>query len=153
MIRSAVAADLETILDLQEQASQELYERIFGATHAAPNEAIRERWRAAFDSGDQIFTVFDDGEIVGVSIVAPPWMHALHVRPDRWGTGVSRALHDHALDLIRRAGEHEALLRVSNDNHRAVRLWEKLGWTKLDWTERAQDPPHAEVLLYMKILD
>lgn len=129
-----------------------MFDSVFDGDHPAPTEAVRERWRKAFLSNKSSFTVFDDGRVVGVSIVSPPWIHALHVLPERWGQGVGRALHDHAVDQIRAAGEPEALARVWADNHRARAFWEKQGWTALDWSERAQDPPHPEVLLYTKTL-
>jgi N-acetylglutamate synthase-like GNAT family acetyltransferase len=152
MIRPATDADIDAILDLQERASRDLNAEVFGDAYEASAQTVRERWRAAYVAGESTFLVYDDGGIVGVTIFAPPWFHALHVTPERWGSGVADSLYEHALDDMRQAGETEAFARIWALNTRSIRFFERRGWTRLDWTDRAKDPPHPEVVLYMKAL-
>ena len=152
MIRPATPADLEPVLRVQEEASRELFAAVFVGEHPPPTDAVRERWRREFTAKPESFVVAEEGEVVAVAIVAPPWIHALHVLPAWWGKGVASELHRFALHQVAAAGEQEALIRVWAQNARARRFWEKHGWTQLEWTERAQDPPHPEIVLYMKDL-
>jgi GNAT superfamily N-acetyltransferase len=154
VIRDATAADLEHLLDVQERANAAGLSPIFTAEHPLPTSKIRERWRRAFVSGLNRFRVYEDGgRIVGVCIVDAPWLHALQVLPERWGTGVAAALQEDAVRWIRDAGEEDALLRVLAANARARRFWEKHGWELLPGsTTPFQDPPHPDVVTYSRPL-
>jgi GNAT superfamily N-acetyltransferase len=154
-VREAVPADLEGILLAHEHAAiagwAELYE-----PHglSVPVVLMRERWRASFESEANRFAVYEDsGEILGVSVVAAPWLHALSVLPEHWGTGVATALHNDAVEAIQAASQTEALLRVVADNKRGRRFWEKMGWTLLPGSAMPhRDPPHFEMLTYYRYL-
>jgi GNAT superfamily N-acetyltransferase len=154
VIRAPVAADLEVVLDLQERASLASLKGVFPPSHPLPTEVIRQRWSVALASSDNRFRVFEDrGQIVGVSLIAPPWLHALHVLPERWGTGVAGALHEDALQAMRSADAQEAFLRVFAGNAIARRFWEKHGWELLPWASKPhRDPPHPEMLTYWRAL-
>ena len=154
-VREAVASDLEGILLAHERAIvagwTALYE-LHGLP--VPVELIRERWRASFELEENRFAVYEhSGEIVGVSLVNPPWLHALSVTPEHWGTGVAAALHDDAVETIQAASQTEAFLRVVADNKRGRRFWEKMGWTLLPGSAMPhRDPPHFEILTYFRQL-
>jgi diamine N-acetyltransferase len=149
VVRAANPTDVEVILDVQERASVASLANIYTREHPLPTATIKERWRRALSRKENRFSVYEaDGQIVGVSMVAPPWIHALQVLPEWWGTGVGAALHDHAVAAIGSAEEQEAMLRVYAENHRAVRFWEKHGWERLPWATPNQDHPTAEMLWY-----
>jgi GNAT superfamily N-acetyltransferase len=154
VIRIADSGDLDTLIDIQEKANLESLSGIFGPEHPLPTRKIALRWRAAFARpGNRVAVCERDGRVVGVTMVSQPWLHALHVLPEHWGRGVGAALHDDALAAIRAAGAQEALLRTFARNIRARRFWEKHGWEKVSGcTLTHQDPPHAELLLYAKLL-
>jgi GNAT superfamily N-acetyltransferase len=67
----------------------------------------------------------EDGEVIGFAHVGPSdeepigEVYRLFVLPERWGTGVGRALMERALKQQRAAGFDEALLWVHEDNPRA----------------------------------
>jgi GNAT superfamily N-acetyltransferase len=148
MIRNATAADLEALLDVQERASLETAGKIFDL----PTGAIRHRWRDAFGSGSARFRIYEsDGRIAGVAILTPPWLHALHVVPEYWGTGVAVALHDDCLEIIQ-AEHKEAFCRLLADNARARAFADKHGWEYTGITMPLQDPPHPLVATYWKPL-
>jgi len=154
VIRVAESGDLDTLIDIQEKANLASLSPIFGPEHPLPTRKIALRWRDAFARPENRFVLCERaGRLVGVTMAAPPWLHALQVLPEHWGRGVGAALHDDALAAIRAAGAQEALLRTFAGNTRARRFWEKHGWEQIPGsTLRHQDPPHAELLVYAKLL-
>lgn len=154
VIRVADRGELDTLIEIQEKANLESLSGIFGPEHPLPTHKIALRWREAFARPENRFAVCERGaRVVGVTMVSPPWLHALQVLPEHWGRGVGAALHDDAITAIRAAGAQEALLRTFAKNSRARRFWEKQGWEKVPgFALRHQDPPHAELLVYAKLL-
>jgi GNAT superfamily N-acetyltransferase len=156
VVRQAGPTDWEAVLVVHERAVvagwSDLYE-----PHGVPVplELIRQRWRASFESSSNRFAVYEQsGQILGVCLVAPPWLHALSVSPEYWGTDVAAALHDDAIAAIKAAGESDALLRVMAENKRARRFWEKMGWALLPGSGVPhKDPPHFQTLTYHRHLD
>jgi GNAT superfamily N-acetyltransferase len=148
MIREAEAADLEAVLDVQERAN---VAALAGISERVPTEAIRERWSVAFAAEGSRVRVFERvGEVMGVTMLTPPWLHALQVVPEAWGTGVAAALHDDALEQM--ASAREVFLRVIAANHRAVAFWRKHGWETTGLRTTHQDAPHLEILTFSKLL-
>jgi RimJ/RimL family protein N-acetyltransferase len=144
----ANAGDLETILDLQEEASLSTQRDIFEPV-GYPAEAIRARWRTSFESGQTRFMVAEsDGAIVGVSIAAAPWLFGVHVRQAYWGTGVAVDLADEVMDYVRAAGFEEVLGWVLAENHRSRRFMERLGWRPDGGSRQFREPPHPLMLRY-----
>jgi GNAT superfamily N-acetyltransferase len=154
VIRIADSGELDTLIDVQEKANLESLSGIFGPEHPLPTHKIALRWRDAFAQPGNRFAVCEQaGRVVGVTMVSPPWLHALQVLPEYWGRGVGAVLHGDALGAIRAAGAQEALLRTFARNTRARRFWEKHGWEKVPGcTLKHQDAPHAELLVYAKLL-
>jgi len=84
--------------------------------------------------------VADDGRsilgfaTIGISPDAPSHdvgeLMALYVDPDRWRTGVGRALIAHARDELFRRGLLTAVLWVLEGNTRAERFYERDGWLR-----------------------
>lgn len=82
----------------------------------------------------------DDGRIVGYAKLSEPWLAKEHVGPRAtqlsqlyvsvpWqGKGVAQALMDWTLDTARANGADEMLLTVWEENHRARRFYERLGF-------------------------
>ncbi len=64
-----------------------------------------------------------DGEADEVGLV-----YLLYVLPEHWGRGVGSALMEAAMGDLRELGMREAVLWVLRENHRARRLYERLGW-------------------------
>jgi len=155
MIRTAVPADFDQIIEVQARANATSRSHIFDEANRLPEAAIARRWRAALDSGDFRFAVCTDGDaIIGVSHVGGFWFHGLVVAPEYWGTPVARLLHDDALAALRASGERRVLARVMERNHRARAFWTKHGWTLLPWRPTlSQYPPHPRVLTYALRLD
>ncbi|RZQ65879.1 GNAT family N-acetyltransferase [Amycolatopsis suaedae] len=73
-------------------------------------------------------------------------LRALYVEPDRWRTGLGRALHDAALDAMRGKGFDVATLWVLDTNIRGRQFYARLGWTP-DGGQRAE--PMGEIVLHV----
>ncbi|HEY7273731.1 MAG TPA: GNAT family N-acetyltransferase [Actinoplanes sp.] len=91
--------------------------------------------------GAQTVVAEDDGTIVGFTSFGPHRrehggsefvpgigeIYAIYVTPERWGTGVGRALMTAARDALAAAGDAEMRLWVLTENVRARRFYERAG--------------------------
>jgi GNAT superfamily N-acetyltransferase len=154
VVRPAAPADLPEILEVQERASRAALADLYPPEHPLPAELIRWRWRRAFESPGNQFSVAEcAGRIVGVCQTSGPWIHAMQVLPEAWGTGVAAGLHRDALTRLRTGSEPEGLLRCLAENHRAKKFWAKHGWQPVAGAVgRQQDPPHLEIALWSRAL-
>src|SRR5262249_42144866 len=104
VIRVADSGEPDTLIEVQEKATLESLSGIFGPEHPLPTHKIALGWREAFARPENRFAVCERGaRVVGVTMVPPPWLHALQVLPEHSGRGVGAALHDDAITAIRAA--------------------------------------------------
>ena len=147
-IRRATTADAALLAAIQEEASRA------GVAHVYPPErfpfptaAVQERWRLFTAEGG--FAVVTDE---GFAAVADPFLEAIYVRPSSWGSGLAVTLHDAAVAELRARGVARARLWVLEENDRARRFYERLGW-RADGTSRVVEfPPNPIDLGYALVL-
>ena len=143
MIREARADEAETLAEIQREASVAAYPHIFPPElYPYPTEAVVERWQEALADQEVTVLVAEEGRPVGVVMCRPEWLDGLYVRPDRWGRGVGRALHDEVLARLRAAGYERCHLWVLEANDRARQLYERLGWRENGDTRVVPFPPN-----------
>jgi ribosomal protein S18 acetylase RimI-like enzyme len=116
----------------------------FGARHADWVGASEERWRSRLT--DVPFTVVARSEGRGVGVVsgAPSESHveliSMWVAPDHRGTGLAGRLLDEVSSWASARGQGTCLM-VRDDNTRAIRAYERAGFTDLgvpdDWPDDA----------------
>lgn len=89
------------------------------------------------EQGRTAHTVRSDGRILGVALAGrdpddPPVGHLsrIYVDPTMWDAGVGTALHHAAIADLAGRGFATATLWVLEDNVRARRWYERLGWTQ-----------------------
>jgi GNAT superfamily N-acetyltransferase len=118
-----------------------------GYAHAFPEEALRaisverraefwSRWLATLAPRAAIVVADLNGDVAGFASVGAARegdvgtgeLYAIYVDPDRWGTGIGRALIAEAEERLRAASFGEAILWVLDDNPRARRFYEAAGW-------------------------
>jgi ribosomal protein S18 acetylase RimI-like enzyme len=105
-------------------------------------ERRTEFWRRSLEEGHAGLLVADvDGAVVGFVSVGPSRgedgvaeLNAIYIEPERFGTGVGRALMDAALERMRELGYREAMLWVLDGNERAERFYRIAGWEREDAT-------------------
>jgi ribosomal protein S18 acetylase RimI-like enzyme len=83
-----------------------------------------------------LLLAFESGEPVGFLAGGPQetdtaYINYVGVHPDWWGKGVGEVLLRALPDALTASGYKRAELLVYVDNPRGVRLYERLGWTKI----------------------
>jgi len=143
MIRAARPDEGDALADIQRRASVAGLAHIFPPErYPYPIDQIRGRWRNALAEGRSALVYEDDGDAVGVAMTGPEWLDGLYVVPERWGSGLAVALHDAALDGLRGEGFDRCHLWVLEDNRRARRFYERLGWRLNERTRIVPYPPN-----------
>jgi putative acetyltransferase len=87
----------------------------------------RERWRNELVPGAEIVVAEIDGTLAGFVTVDPRtfYLDQIVVAPEHWGTGVADAL----IKAARRTSPSGLDLDVNTDNARAIRFYEKCGFS------------------------
>jgi GNAT superfamily N-acetyltransferase len=147
-LRRATGADAATLAAIQEEASRAGVANVYPPElYPFPTEAVRERWRRFTEDGG--FAVMTED---GFAAVAEPFLEAIYVRPSSWGGGLAVTLHDAAVEELRARGVARARLWVLEENARARRFYERLGW-RPDGTSRVVEfPPNPIDLGYAREL-
>jgi GNAT superfamily N-acetyltransferase len=111
----------------------------------------------------QTLVAEEAGRIVGYATTAPSrdfdvpgWgeIQELYVDPDRWGSGVGKALMAGARDRLKGLGYQDAVLWVLEGNERAERFYERDGWIFDDLRKRERFwGARVNELRYRRILD
>jgi ribosomal protein S18 acetylase RimI-like enzyme len=149
VIRAATRADADGITDVQVASWRAGYAHVFpeSVLYADDFESSRRtfwtKWR--FGPGHRVAVVTestpDDVErVIGFCSYGPErerargytgrgevWAFYLH--PDRWGSGAATELMDHVEQRLKAEGFATAVLWVLDDNPRARRFYERLGWS------------------------
>lgn len=153
-LRPATMADVETCLEVQRRSAVVGYAAIFPQDqYPFPVEVVRAEWVQRLGAGVAVTLSIVEGEAVGMASVRPPRLETLFVLPEQWGSGIARALHDHALRQIQASGAEYSELDVMSDNARARRFYEKLGWSADGRVEVSPFPPYPKLLGYRRRLD
>ena len=138
--RSASAADAGALRDLERAANLVGLAHVFPPERFPfPDDGVLSRWVMVLDDPEVTVDVVEgaDGLLAFAAYDGRSLRH-LAVHPDAWGTGLGRAGVERAVAAIRAGGADRALLWVLELNHRARRLYERLGWAA---TGRQQDCP------------
>jgi GNAT superfamily N-acetyltransferase len=157
MFRDATEADLTALRDLEREAN------LVGLAHVFPPERfpfpdddVLARWALVMDEDGVSVKVSDDHDGTGlVAFVAydDTTLRHVAVRPDRWGEGLASRAIETALDVIGKRGSPIASLWVLEENHRARRLYEHLGWRPTDDRREAPWPPHPMEMRYTCVIN
>jgi GNAT superfamily N-acetyltransferase len=143
-MRPARDDDAELLAELQRTSAVAAFAHIFPPDrYPFPIDAIRQRWRDALaDPAARVVVAEVDGTSVGFVCVRPEWLDGLYVVPELWGRGIGRALHDHALGIVRGLGSERCHLWVLEQNDRARRFYQRFGWRQNNETQVVPFPPN-----------
>jgi GNAT superfamily N-acetyltransferase len=141
VIRAAVAEDGHAIAEVHVASWLAAYRGLIPdeALDALDVDARAARWYASLADGTASALVAEDeAGIYGWATVGRSRdpdasgeigeLWGLYLRPDRWGQGLGRDLHDAALDELCAQGFSAATLWVLEGNARATRFYERQGW-------------------------
>ncbi|HEU4513791.1 MAG TPA: GNAT family N-acetyltransferase [Nocardioidaceae bacterium] len=157
MFREATDRDLLPLAELERDAN------LVGLAHVFPPErypfpfdAVLTRWRLVLDDPTAVVLVLDDEDRNRLAVYVAyddATVRHVAVHPDRWGEGLATAGMEAAVAGMAARGTTEAHLWVLAENHRARRLYERLGWTAVEDRREAPWPPHPVEIRYLRRLD
>jgi ribosomal protein S18 acetylase RimI-like enzyme len=132
-VRPAIAADASALAALHVVCWQEAYAGHLPQEHldGLSVDGRRTMWeRLLADEATAAAFVADDFTgFVAVDLVEGQ-VSAIYVRASAWSTGLGRALMAVGLERLAAAGFDEATLWVLDTNERAIRFYDRGGWTR-----------------------
>ncbi len=153
--RPLAAEDLSALIEIQEEGA------VAGLSHIFPQdrypfqrEVILERWRRdLIDPTIHAYVSTDgSGALTGFTATRCNELLRFGTAVRLWGSGLATSLHAFVVEELRRtnadANHIFYWLRVFEENRRARRLYEKLGWTATDVRTRSTFEPHPTLLEY-----
>ena len=111
------------------------------------------RWALVLDAPDFVVRVAEDDDgLVAVAAYDDSTLRHLAVRPDHWGDGIATTAIETALHAMDVGGCTIASWWCLEENHRARRLYEYLGWRSTSDRREAPWPPHPVELRYTRLI-
>jgi RimJ/RimL family protein N-acetyltransferase len=158
MFREATIDDVCALRDLEREANLAGLGHVFPAErYPFPDADVLARWALVLDEPGVTVLVRDDAERGSgrIDVFAAYDDHSLRhlaVHPDRWGSGLASTAIDAVLRAMEQRGTAVAELWCLEDNRRARRLYEYLGWRLTDDRRAAPWPPHPTEMRYTRLI-
>ena len=155
MFRVATFDDLNALRDLERDANLAALGHVFPPErYPFPDDDVLARWALVLQDPDVCVLVrdADDGGIDLFAAYDGTTLRHLAVRPDVWGSGLASRAIEAALEAMDRRGSTVAELWCLEENHRARRLYEYLGWRATDDRRSAPWPPHPTEMRYTRLI-
>lgn len=154
MFREATRDDLTALRDLERAANLAALGRIFPPERFPfPDDDVLARWALVLaDPGVKVLVAEEAGELIALAAYDDSTLRHLAVRPDHWGEGLASSAIDTALHQMDARGSTVASLWCLEENRRARRLYEYLGWRPTPERREAPWPPHPTEMRYTKLI-
>ncbi len=154
MFRDATLDDLGALRDLEREANLAALGHVFPPErYPFPDDDVLARWALVLDEPGVVVRVAeDDGGLVAVAAYDDSTLRHLAVRPDHWGDGLATTAIETALHAMDLRGSTIASLWCLEENHRARRLYEYLGWRETSDRREAPWPPHPVEMRYTRLI-
>lgn len=154
--RVATPDDLVDLLDLERAANLVGLRHVFPPeSHRFPEDDVLARWALVLDEPGVTVLVRDALDRPGLDVLAAYDARSLRhlaVHPDRWGQGLAQDAIAQVVMRIACAGGLDVELWCLEENHRARRLYEHLGWRATTDRREAPWPPHPTEMRYARVL-
>ena len=150
-LRGMTVEDLPAVVDMQERGAVRGLAVVFPQeTYPFPRDAVLDRWRDELEAPDVAAYVAVDelGALTGFAARRDDELLHFGTAVQTWGTGHAAWLHD-ALIATYPPPLRWLRLRVFEDNHRARRFYERLGWTATGRESRSSFVPHPVLVEYV----
>ena len=157
MFREATVDDLSALRDLERDANLVGLAHVFPPErYPFPEDDVLARWALVLDEPGVDVLVRDAGDDEpGLDVFAAyddRSLRHLAVHPRCWGTGLATT----AIETVLRAMDDRATtiaeLWCLEENHRARRLYEYLGWRATPEHRPAPWPPHPTEMRYTRLI-
>jgi RimJ/RimL family protein N-acetyltransferase len=139
------------MMDVQHSGAVRALAHIFPQdAYPFPRTMLQSRWASEIASLEVDVYVIEDDEAQVVGFAAIRGNELLHfgTAVQTWGTGLATAAHGKLIERLAEAGATSVRLRVFEENHRARRFYEKLGWRPSNRVSRTSFPPHPVLIEY-----
>ena len=141
-IRQAEPKDAKAIAEIHVRSWQAAYRGQLTDDYLdslSVDERLETHRQALASPGEHRTWVAEEGgRVVGFAVTGPSQdadaddrtgeLYAMYLEPDRFGRGIGKELHDHALDDLRGRGFGTATLWVLETNARGRGFYEREGW-------------------------
>jgi RimJ/RimL family protein N-acetyltransferase len=159
MLREATVADLSALTELEREANLAALGHVFPPErYPFPADDVLARWALVLREPGVHVLVRDAEPSGGASRVdvfaaydATTLRH-LAVHPRLWGRGLASGAIQAALEAMDASGTTIAQLWCLEENHRARRLYEYLGWRPAQDRRPAPWPPHPTEMRYTRLI-
>ena len=156
MFRAATLDDLSALRDLEREANLVGLRHVFPPDRFPfPDDDVLARWALVLDEPG-VDVLVRDAENGGLDLFAAyddRSLRHLAVHPDQWGTGLATTAIETVLRAMDERGTTIAELWCLEENHRARRLYEYLGWRPVEDDRRpAPWPPHPTEMRYTRLI-
>ncbi len=153
MVRALTVADVDALMEVQERGAVAGLSHIFPQDrYPFPRAAVRRRWLAEIADPDvNAYVSTDEGVLNGFAATRGCELLHFGTALHTWGTGLAQRLHDAVLEQVAATlptGTTDLRLRVFEDNLRARRFYERLGWHTTGVLSQTAFPPHPVLVEY-----
>jgi GNAT superfamily N-acetyltransferase len=154
MLREANVDDLAALRDLEREANLVALAHVFPPDRFPfPDDDVLARWALVLDEPGVTVEVRDAENGIDLLVAYDDrTLRHLAVRPDHWGEGLASQAIDTALRAMDARGTTVAELWCLEENHRARRLYEHLGWRASADRRPAPWPPHPTEMRYTRLI-
>jgi RimJ/RimL family protein N-acetyltransferase len=154
MFREATVDDLTALMDLERDANLVGLAHVFPPEqYPFPEDDVLARWALVLDEPGVDVLVRDAGDRPGLDVFAAyddRSLRHLAVHPRHWGTGLATTAIETVLREMAQRGTTTAELWCLEQNRRARRLYEYLGWRATRDSRPAPWPPHPAEMRYTR---
>lgn len=155
MFRTATQADAPALRELEREANLVGLGHVFPPDrYPFPEDDVLARWALVLDEPGVDVLVRDStpGQVDIFAAYDDRSLRHLAVHPDLWGTGLASTAIETVLHAMVRRGATVAELWCLEENRRARRLYEHLGWRPAQDRRPAPWPPHPTEMRYTRQL-
>ena len=159
MFRVATEADLPALRDLERDANLAALGHVFPPDrYPFPDDDVLARWAIVMqDPTVQVLVVDADPDAPEKGLVLfaahdDTSLRHLAVRPDHWGHGLATTAVEAVVRHLDQRGTTVADLWCLEDNRRARRFYEYLGWRPTTERRPAPWPPHPTEMRYTRLV-
>jgi RimJ/RimL family protein N-acetyltransferase len=159
MFRVATEEDLMALCDLERDANTAALGHVFPPQdYPFPEDDVLARWALVLqDPAVQVLVLDADPDAPAKGLVLfaahdDRSLRHLAVRPDHWGHGLATTAVETVVHQMDLRGTAVAELWCLEENHRARRLYEYLGWRATADRREAPWPPHPVEMRYTRLV-
>jgi GNAT superfamily N-acetyltransferase len=151
LLRAAVVPDVPALVEMQEIAAVAGLSHIFPQDeYPFPRDAIAADWVAEIANPEiDVFVVARRGRIEGFAALRRDELLHFGTALDTWGSGLAGEMHAELVSRWAAAGHESAWLRVFDENRRARRFYEKMGWRPTSGVSYGEYPPFPPLTHYV----